>query len=105
MDHKPVPWSKRHEAVRDHLQAKQWFKNQSLDHTALRNKAPIFPPNGQTGEFTIEELQQALAKAKRNKAPTQNSCYWNIIMRFGVRGQSRQAGRRPLWYPYIKLRE
>ena len=69
VDHKPVPWSQRHEAIRDHLQSKQWIKNQSLDHTALRNRPPLYPPKGKAGDFSLEELQQALARAKKNKAP------------------------------------
>ena len=65
---KPVPWSKSHEAFKQHLEHSQWC-NKHLDHTALRAKNKLYPQNQDHAPFTLEELQASLAKLKNNKAP------------------------------------
>ena len=68
---KPVPWSKTHEAFRDHLQNTQWAAHQDSDTRtkALENKCALRPQRVDEEKFTMEELQQAMAKLKPRKAP------------------------------------
>ena len=67
----PVPWSKTHEAFRDHLQNTQWAAHQaSATRTKeLESKRPLRPQRQDEEKFTMEELQQAMAKLKPRKAP------------------------------------
>ena len=69
VDHKPVPWSKTHEAFRDHLQDQQWAQRVT---TPLADRGistePLFPPDDDEPPFTLRELQAAIAKLKKNKA-------------------------------------
>jgi len=68
---KPVPWSKTHEAFRDHLQNKQWAAHS--DSTArvqtLQDFSPLRPQRQDEGPFTFEELQTVLYDLKLRKAP------------------------------------
>ena len=67
---KPQPWSKTHEAFRDHLQNKQWAKPLIPDHTSQRreNRASIFEQQPNESTFTMDDLTNAIAVLKRNKA-------------------------------------
>ena len=69
---KPVPWSRSHEAFRDHLQNKQWSSRlttpQQLE--AAKDMGPNqYPTEAAEPLFTLAELQVALSKLKKNKAP------------------------------------
>ena len=65
---KPIPWSRSHDAFKQHLEHKQWC-NRHLDHTALRAKRKLYQQFQDQEPFTLEELQSSLAKLKNNKAP------------------------------------
>ena len=65
---KPVPWSKSHDAFKQHLEHSQWC-NKHLDHTALKSRNRLHPQSQDHAPFTLEELQASLAKLKNNKAP------------------------------------
>ena len=72
VDGKPIPWSRSHEVFRDHLQNQQWASR--LTTPQLREAARDMGPNiyEQAPDeplFTIAELQTALTKLKKNKAP------------------------------------
>ena len=65
-DGKPVPWSKTHEAFRDHLQAKQWAKPNIPDHTAnLRRSRPPYDPRKMTSPYLqCKNFQQLSPRLK-----------------------------------------
>ena len=71
VDNKAVPWSKTHEAFRDHLEKVQWKKSESGEEHAntLNARAPIRRQVRDHNPFKIEELQAALQKLKKQKAP------------------------------------
>ena len=72
VDGKPIPWSRSHEAFRDHLQNKQWAPRLTTPQLreAARDMGPnIFEQAPEEPLFTIAELQTALTKLKKNKAP------------------------------------
>ena len=72
IDGKPVPWSRTHEAIRDNLQE----RNQPADPQLvqeLQNRPQLRPQLPGKGEITLEELQTALTKLKKNKAPGPDS--------------------------------
>ena len=67
----PVPWSKTHEVMRDHLQNTQWAAPAiAPDHIARRQARPhLFPQQPNESRFTMQELNTALDSTKSNKAP------------------------------------
>ena len=69
-DGKPQPWSKTHEAFRDHLQNKQWASPTIPDHTAAerRSREALCPTLGDEPLFTLAELSDAMAQLKKRKA-------------------------------------
>ena len=68
---KPVPWTKTHEAFRDHLEQKQWAKNPRSEEFAaqLKLRPHLFDQSPDLGPFSLEELQQALSQTAKGKAP------------------------------------
>ena len=70
VDGKPQPWSKTHEAFRDHLQNKQWASPTIPDHTAAerRSREALYPTLGDEPLFTLTELTDAMAQLKKRKA-------------------------------------
>ena len=70
VDGKPQPWSKTHEAFRDHLQNKQWAAPTIPDHTAQRreNRGQLFDAQANEPQFTMEDLASAIGQLKKNKA-------------------------------------
>ena len=70
VDGKPVPWSRSHEAFRDHLQNRQWKNRNNEAHLEqLNSRAPVHPTIPDTQPFSLEELEAALQKLKKHKAP------------------------------------
>ena len=65
---KLVPWSRSHDAFKQHLEHKQWC-DKHLDHTVLKDERRLLPRSQDQSPFTLEELQASLAKLKNNKAP------------------------------------
>ena len=90
-DGKPVPWSKTHEAFRDHLQAKQWAKPTIPDHTAeiRRSRQPLRPTQADEPPFTMQELSAALAKTKTGKAPGPDGLVNEILQLLDKHGKTR----------------
>ena len=70
VDGKPQPWSKTHEAFRDHLQNKQWASPTIPDPTAAerRSREALYPTLGDEPLFTVAELTDAMAQLKKRKA-------------------------------------
>ena len=68
---KPVPWSQRHIAMKNHLETKQWKcrPRPPNSNTTLKARPQLHPTQQDEEQFTLEELQVALRKLKRNKAP------------------------------------
>ena len=69
---KQVPWSKTHEAFATHLATIQWAPSSVTDEeiAALRETTPLYPQDlAALPYFTMEELQRALGKTRRGKAP------------------------------------
>ena len=68
---KPVPWSQTHKAFRDFLQGSQWKAlAQSPENLGTLNaRRNLRPPVADHNSFSLEELQSAIQKLKRNKAP------------------------------------
>ena len=67
---KPIPWSRSHEAFRNHLQNQQWKNRSNEAHLEqLRARAAVHPTTPDTQPFSLEELEAALNKLKKHKAP------------------------------------
>ena len=66
-----VPWSSNHTAFRDHYEKYQWFKapESDLRNQVLSGRPQIHHTGPGQGDFTLEELQQAIASLKAKKAP------------------------------------
>ena len=64
---KPVPWSKTHEAPRDHLQNSH-SPTTEANLQELRERPPLRPQLPSLGPITLEETQASLKKLKQNKA-------------------------------------
>ena len=71
VDNKPVPWSRAHQAFRDHLQNKQWkTREPNPDIVAeLESRRQLYRKVIDHNSFTIEEMQTAIDKLKKGKAP------------------------------------
>ena len=72
VDGKQVPWSKTHEAFATHLATVQWAPSSVTQEeiAALRETTPLHPQEqASLPYFTMEELQRALGKTRRGKAP------------------------------------
>ena len=70
VDGKPVPWSQSHKAFRDHLQNRQWARRTKEENIrSLEAKPPIHPTVEDNEPFTMEELNNALGKLRKGKAP------------------------------------
>ena len=68
---KPVPWSETHKAFRDYLENTQWkTPAHSPDNQRILNaRRNLRPSVSDHNSFSLEELQSAIQKLKRNKAP------------------------------------
>ena len=75
---KPVPWTKTHEAMRDHFQYKQWAQRPLEDPTGPRPQ--IHPEHPEDHNFASEELQTALRKLKTDKAPGPDGLQNEVIL-------------------------
>ena len=67
-----IPWSKTHVAFRDYLHSSQWGPStiSPEEHDLLRETANIFPIDESTPPpFSMSELQSALGKLRKGKAP------------------------------------
>ena len=73
VDGKPVPWPQTHEAFRDHLATKQWAGHQTTPQVGQVRTDPLFAPDDDCSPFTTQDLQTALSKLKRDKAPGPDS--------------------------------
>ena len=70
VDGKPIPWSQSHQAFRDHLQNKQWKnKTDEANITHLKTLHPIHAEKEDTEPFSMNELDAALNKLRKQKAP------------------------------------
>ena len=71
VDNRAVPWSKVHEAFRDHLQNMQWKPqaNPTAAAASLKQRHQLHKQLRDNRPFTIEDLQSAIIKLKKNKAP------------------------------------
>ena len=74
----PVPWTKTHIAVRDHLQNVQWAQRPLENPQHPRPQ--LFDTHPEDHNFTIEELQTALQKLKTDKAPGPDDLQNEVIM-------------------------
>ena len=69
---KQIPWSQTHQAFADHLTHKQWAPSSvsEEERLLLSQATPLHPPDQkEQGIFTMVELQSALSKMKKGKAP------------------------------------
>ena len=68
---KPIPWSKTHEAFKKHLENNQWKKRETGEESCevLNARRPLRAPKDDHNAFTLEELQSAIIKLKKSKAP------------------------------------
>ena len=72
VDGKQVPWSKTHQAFANHLAQHQWAPSSVTEEERLllSQATPLHPPDQrEQGVFTMVELQSALNKMKKGKAP------------------------------------
>ena len=71
VNNKAVPWSKTHEAFRDHLEQVQWKKAESREEqvNTLNARPRLRRQVRDHNPFTLEELQSSLQKLKKQKAP------------------------------------
>ena len=113
VDNKPVPWSRTHQAFRDHLQNKQWkIREPNPDRVAeLESRRRLYPKVLDHNYFTIEEMQSAIDKLKKGKAPGPDKLVNELFMllddhnsrlnlefynKFGSLGKFRILGRKLL---------
>ena len=91
VDGKPVPWTKTHEAFRDHLQHSQWKPTDISDHTAHKRKGrhPLRPTAPDEPFFTRADLISSIAKTKQRKAPGPDGLVNEIIQLLDADGEER----------------
>ena len=91
VDGKPVPWTKTHEAFRDHLQHSQWKPTDISDHTAHKRKSrhPLRPTAPDEPFFTRADLISSIAKTKQRKAPGPDGLVNEIIQLLDADGEER----------------
>ena len=78
---KPVPWSQTHKAFRDNLQNTQWTpKKNTENEDTLNARRQLRPQVSDHNSFTLEELQSAINKLKKNKAPGPDSVPSELFM-------------------------
>ena len=87
-----VPWSKTHEATRNHLHSSQWGPSEVTEeeHQILRDSPPLY--NRDTvdpGYFTMEELQTALSKLRARKAPGPDGIRPELLLLLDSYGESQ----------------
>ena len=89
VNNKPVPWTKTHEAFKDHLENTQWAKPNIPDHTAERRKQR--PQLRDTVEdeppFTILELREVLYQQKTKKASGPDNIEVEILQLLDAEGE------------------
>ena len=88
---KAEPWSRSHLVFRDHLEQKQWANPHIADHTAAQRRAQpqIHPTQPDQGEITMEELQDILRAAKKNKAPGPDELHNELYKLLNEEGRNR----------------
>ena len=72
VDGKQIPWSKTHEAFATHLATVQWAPSSVTEEEieALHETTPLYPQDiAALPYFTMEELQHALGKTRKGRAP------------------------------------
>jgi len=89
VDNRPVPWSKTHEAFRDHLETSQWATPNIPDHTAdrRRHRSPIRDTAPDEPDFTIIELRDSLYQQKTRKAPGPDTIEVEILQLLDAEGE------------------
>ena len=85
---KPVPWSKTHEALRDHLQNSHSPTTES-HLQELRERPPIRPQLPSLGPITLEETQASIRKLKQNKAPGPDLAVNELFVWLDTRGEEQ----------------
>ena len=106
---RPIPWSKTHEAFRDHLENKQWQAPHIPDHTAEIRKARATSPD--EPPFARAELTKAIAGSKRGRAPGPDGLVNEIVQLLDWEGEetllrwsSHLVGHMRLWFLYTRAR-
>ena len=87
-----IPWSKTHEATRNHLHSSQWGPSEVTEEERqiLRDSPPLY--NRDTvdpGYFTMEELQTALSKLRARKAPGPDGIRPELLLLLDSYGESQ----------------
>ena len=88
---KPIPRSKTHEAFRDHLETRQWKSPDIPDHTAQKRKSrpSLRDPAPDEPQFTRADLVQAIARAKRGKAPGPDGLVNEVVQLLDWEGEEK----------------
>ena len=86
---RPVPWSRTHEAFRDHLQNQQWKQPRISDHTANNRRArpPLRPQSRDETSFSLQDLQNVIQCLKSNKAPGPDGLVAELVCLLGEAGE------------------
>ena len=82
VDNKPVPWSQTHKAFRDHLQNTQWKRpeDNGTAHEVLDAKRQLRDSISDHTSFSLEDLQGAINKMKKRKAPGPDTAINELFM-------------------------
>ena len=120
VDNKPVPWSRTHQAFRDHLQNKQWRNLEpNPDRVAeLESRRRLYPRVIDHNSFTIEEMQTAIDKLKKSKAPGPDKLVNELFMLLDdhnsglllefynkiCHGRFLLLGRRLSWFQFTRVK-
>ena len=85
----PQPWSRTHEVFRNHLQNNQWAQPQIPPAQALKRQSrpQLHEPKADEGNFTIQNLRDAISKIKGGKAPGPDGVLGELFKALDAQGE------------------
>ena len=85
----PQPWSRTHAVFRNHLKNNQWAQPQIPPAQALKRQSrpQLHEPKADEGNFTIQNLRDAISKIKGGKAPGPDGVLGELFRALDAQGE------------------